>query len=215
MDKTPFQNEDSSPEESNKKELEPTSSSEQELDESWLSLTQDWQAQPFVKSDISALLKQTQRRTLWAKSLLVFDMVVTLGVILVFFFGLYQGDWHSATITYLGLGGLFSLIFVIYEIKIRQQVWQHHCDSPDNAIINAIAGCQSSIKYVLLLKYSTWVIVPLANWYLFVMVSESEKSPWPPFVVMNIFVIAMWGVSHFFHLKRKRELTQLVKLYST
>ena len=37
------------------------------LDEQWLSLTQDWQAQPFEKTDMAALVKQTKRRTYLGK----------------------------------------------------------------------------------------------------------------------------------------------------
>ncbi len=182
------------------------------LDEQWLTLTKDWQAQPFEKTDIQALLKQTKRRTLWAKSLLTLDVVATIGMLIAFCIGLYQGDWKNATLVYIGVGGLLSAVFVYYEVKIRQQTWQHSCDSPDKAITNAIAGCKSSIKYVLLIKYSTWLVVPLVNVYIFAMVSESEKSPWPPFITVNLFVTAMWGVSHLFHLKRKKELKQLLSL---
>jgi hypothetical protein len=182
------------------------------LDEQWLSLTQDWQTQPFEKTDIQALLKRTKIRTLWAKLILALDVVATLGMFFAFFLGLYQGDWKSATITYVGVGGLLSAIFVYYEVKIRQQTWQHSCDSPDKAITNAIEGCKSSIKYVLLIKYSTWLVLPLVNVYVFAIVSESGKSPWPAFFGVNLFVIAIWGTSHFFHLKRKKELKQLVSL---
>jgi len=182
------------------------------LDEQWLSLSQDWQTQPFEKTDIQVLLKQTKRRTLWAKLLLAFDIVATLAVIIAFMIGMYQGDWNNATITYLGVCGLLSAVFVYYEIQIRQQTWQHSCDSPDKAIQNAIAGCKSSIKYVLLIKYSTWLVFPVVNGYLFVMVSESDKSPWPAFIIVNFFVIAMWSISHFFHLKRNKELKQLMTL---
>ena len=40
------------------------------LDEQWLSLSQDWQSQPYEKTDIQALLKQTKKRTLLALSLI-------------------------------------------------------------------------------------------------------------------------------------------------
>ena len=182
------------------------------LDDEWLNLAQDWQSQPFEKTNIQALLKQTQRRTFWAKSLLAFDVIATIVVIIVFIVFLYENDRDIATITYTGFASLFSVVFVYYEIKIRQQTWQHNCESPDNAIINAIAGCKSSIKYVLLLKLSTWFFFPMVNAYLFAMSANSEKPLWPPFIAVNLFITVMWAVSHFFHLKRKKELKKLLAL---
>jgi len=238
MDKSPFQNEEISPQESNQHESnnevvidthpidvvsipqkksgldEETDKNspvkeEQPLDEDWLLLSQDWQAQPFEKTDIQALLKQTKKRTLLAKSLLALDVVATLGIFIALLVGLYQGDWGTATISYLAFGFITSVIFVYYEIKIRLRIWQHSCDSPDKAVSNAIAGVESSIKYTKLIKLSCWVLLPVANWYVYVMIQESEKSPWPPFFVMNSFIIVMWLITHWFYLKREKELHQL------
>jgi hypothetical protein len=182
------------------------------LDEQWLALTQDWQAQPFEKADIQALLKKTKRRTLWAKSLLVVNLIATIGLLSAFTLALYQGSWNKATLVYLGLSSVFSTVFVYYEIKIRRQTWQQYCDSPDKAISHAIAGCKSSIRYVQLLKYSTWLILPLVNVYLFFMIRELDKSPWPAFMTVNVFMMVTWGISHFVHLKRNKELAQLLSL---
>ena len=182
------------------------------LGDEWLSLAQDWQTQPFEKTDIQALVKQTKRRIFWAKTLLALDVIATICMFIAFFIGIYQGDWKNATIAYVGVGGLFSAIFVYYEIKIRWQTWQHSCDSPDKAIANAINGCKSSIKYVLLIKYSTWFMLPFVNAYLFAIINESGKSPWPSFLTINLIIIAMWGIGHFFHLKRKKELQKLLAL---
>jgi hypothetical protein len=236
MDKSPFQNKEIAPEESNQDEsnnevvietqpvdvlsipqkkamLDEDKNSpvteEQPLDENWLLLSQDWQAQPFEKTDIQALLKQTKKRTLFAKSLLALDVIATLGIFIALLVGLYQGDWGAATISYLLFGFITSVIFVYYEIKIRLRIWQHSCDSPDKAVANAIAGVESSIKYTKLIKLSCWVLMPVANCYVFVMIQESGKSPWPPFLVMNSFIIIMWFITHFFHLKREKELAQL------
>ncbi|PKG82429.1 hypothetical protein CXF85_13140 [Colwellia sp. 75C3] len=182
---------------------------EQPLDENWLILSRDWQAQPFEKTDIKKLLKQTKRRTLWAKSLLVIDIIATLGLIIALMVGLYQGDWGTATIAYFTFGSLGSVVFVYYEIQIRLRIWQHSCDSPDKAVENAIAGVESSIKYIKLIKWSCWLLLPAVNWYIYAMIEESEKSPWPPFFAINTFVIIMWLITHWFHIKRERELLQL------
>tara|TARA_R100001377_G_scaffold66554_1_gene41801 strand:- start:373 stop:1038 length:666 start_codon:yes stop_codon:yes gene_type:complete len=179
------------------------------LDEQWLTLSQDWQSQPYEKADIQALLKQTKKRTLLAKSLLAIDAITTIGLIIALVVGLYQGDWGTATIAYLAFGAITSVVFVYYEIKIRLRIWQHSCDSPDKAVANAIEGAESSIKYIKLIKLSCWLILPAANWYIYAMVSGSEKSPWPPFFVINIVIVSLWLVSHWFHKKRTKELSQL------
>lgn len=179
------------------------------LDEQWLSLSQDWQSQPYEKTDIQTLLKQTKKRTLLAKSLLLIDAIATLGLIIALLVGLYQGDWGTATIAYLAFGAITSVVFVYYEIKIRLRIWKHSCDSPDKAVANAIAGVESSIKYIKLIKLSCWLLLPAVNWYIYAMIGETEQSPWQPFFVINMVIVSLWLVSHWFHKKRTKELSQL------
>ena len=236
MDKTPFENEDRSSTKSNKidpdrtmvvkpkkidvlslsksntsstPDNEPPLFDEQPLDESWLILSQDWQDQPFEKVDIQKLLKQTKKRTLLAKLLLALNVIATVGIFIMLFVGLYQGDWSTANITYLSFGGVASVIFVYYEIKIRLHIWQQSCDSPDKAVTNAIAGVQSSIKYIKLTKLSCWLFLPLVNWYLYATIEESEKSLWPPFIITHIFILMIWLITHWFQKKRFKELSEL------
>jgi len=238
MDKSPFQSENTSPLESRKSETDNTVvvkdesidvlslppkkrspdsikdkeqplSGEQSLDEDWLLLSQDWQTQPYEKTDVEVLLKQTKNRTLLAKSLLAIDIVATLSLIVALLVGLFQGDWGTATIAYLTFGSVGSLVFVYYEVKIRLHIWQHCCDSPDKAVANAISGIESSIRYIKLTKLSCYLLLPAVNWYIYAMIAESEQSSWPSFIVINSFVIGMWSLTHWFHLKRKKELAQL------
>lgn len=194
-------------------EADSASSSQSELttvlDEQWLSLSQDWQSQPYEKTDIQTLLKQTKKRTLLAKSLLLIDAIATLGLIIALLVGLYQGDWGTATIAYLAFGAITSVVFVYYEIKIRLRIWKHSCDSPDKAVANAIAGVESSIKYIKLIKLSCWLLLPAVNWYIYAMIGETEQSPWQPFFVINMVIVSLWMVSHWFHKKRTKELSQL------
>ena len=196
MDKSPFENEESS-------------SDEQSLDENWLLLSQDWQTQPYERTDVEALLKQTKKRTLLAKSLLALDIAATLALIVALLIGLYQGDWGTATIAYLTFGCIGSLVFVYYEIKIRLRIWQHCCDSPDKALANAISGIESSIRYIKLIKLSCYFLLPAANWYVYAMQEVADKFTWLPFFAMNGFIIVMWALTHWFHLKRNKELSQL------
>jgi hypothetical protein len=192
-----------------KSDTQKPSLDEQPLDENWLILSRDWQAQPFKRTDIKKLLKQTKKRTLWAKSLLAIDIIATLGLIIALIVALYQGGWGTATIAYITFGALGSIAFVYYEIKIRLRIWQRSCDSPDKALDNAIAGVESSIKYIKLIKWSCWLLLPAVNCYIYAMIDESEKSPLLAFIFINFFVLSMWLVTHWFDKKRNEELSQL------
>ena len=239
MDKTPFENEDRSSTKSNKIDSKRTmvvkpkkidvlslsksdtlsdpdkknpSHEESPLDENWLRLSQDWQDQPFEKTDIKKLLKQTKKRTLQAKFLLSLNVLATIAIVIMLIVAVYQGDWGTASIIYLSFGSVASIIFVYYEIKIRLHFWQQSCDSPDKAVTNAIEGIQSSIKYIKLTKLSFWLCLPLVNWYLYATIEESEKSPWPPFFVINAFMLIMWLITHWFEKKRVKELSELLSI---
>ncbi len=182
---------------------------EQQLDEDWLNLSQDWQNQPFEKTDISKLVKKTKNRTLKAKLLLAINILFTLAVIGTLFIALYQGDWDKPTLAYLGFGSIGSIIFVYYEIKIRLSFWSHLCDSPDKAIANAIAGVESSINYLKLTKLSCYVFLPVVNYYLYVMSQTSDTPTWLPLLMTNSILLISWLISHWFHKKRLQERSQL------
>ena len=38
---------------------------------------------------------------------------------------------------------------------------------------------------------------------------DSEKSAWPPFIIMNSIMVITWLVTHVFHRKRLKELARL------
>ena len=184
-------------------------SAEQQLDEDWLNLSQDWQTQPYAKTDISKLVKQTKNRTLKAKLLLAINVFFTLAVVSTLFIALYQGDWDMPTLAYLGFGSIGSIIFVYYEFKIRLSVWSHLCDSPDKAIANAIAGAESSINYLKLTKLSFYILLPVVNYYLYVMSQTSDTPVWVPLSMINFIILISWLITHWFHKKRLRERSQL------
>ena len=113
MDKTPFENEDTSPIEPDlgtehslvikekminvfslpqKKQLSGSSKDENNplpeekpIDEEWLLLSRDWQTQPYAKTDIRKLVKQTKNRTLKAKLLFAINVFFTLAIVGTFF----------------------------------------------------------------------------------------------------------------------------------
>lgn len=179
------------------------------IDEQWAQMSQDWQSQPIIKTDINRLLKQTKQRTVWAKSLLVIDIMATLAMLFVASYMWLSGSKDQATIIYLGGGGILSIIFVIFAIKARLSAWKINCGSPDKAIEHAIVGCQSSISYIKLIKFSCLIIGPFANWYVFAVTEQLEKSPIVGLAILNIFLVSIWLVSQSFYIKRQKELKQL------
>ncbi|MGB1199121.1 MAG: hypothetical protein ACPG46_08730 [Thalassotalea sp.] len=180
-----------------------------EANVSWDELTQDWQEQPYQKTDISELVKQTKRRVVVGKCCLVLDLVGTLGAIVAFIYGATLGGWKEPTLYYLGFGCIISAIFCFQTVKVRVQGWRQLKGSPDNAIANAIINCKSSIQYTQLSKYVCYLILPAANWYLFEIMSTSEKSVTPPLIFINVFLSVVWAISHYFFIKRSKELIQL------
>ncbi|MDP7593279.1 MAG: hypothetical protein QF552_11430 [Litorilituus sp.] len=184
------------------------------LDEQWLELTEDWQSQPYEKTDIKALLKQTRRRTYWAKALLALNVLATLGMLLGFFYGLSQGRFGTSMNTFLGICGVLSTAFVIYEIKIRFTTWQNCCDSPDKAIDSAIAGCESSLKYIVLTKLAFLPFWLLANWFFYSISIEESRAMWPSLIFINVYLVICYLVTERFHRKRKKEYKQLLSMKS-
>jgi hypothetical protein len=184
------------------------------FDEQWAEMTQDWQSQPTAKTDIAKLLKQTKQRTVWAKCLLAMDIIATVGMVLAALYMWLTGAEDQATIIYFGIGGVFSVVFVYFAINIRLAAWKVNCGSPDKAIDHAISGCLSSINYIKLIKLSYFVLLPFVNWYIFTISEQESQSPVLGLVLMNVFVLLIWAITHYFHIKRRNELKQLQELLS-
>jgi len=178
-------------------------------DTDWLAMSNDWQSQPFAKADIEVLLKRTRRRTYWAKSCLALNIIATISILAGFIYGLLHDEFGEPVNSYLGICGLLSIVFVYYELKIRLTTWQQCCDSPDKAISNAIAGCESSIKYFVLTKVSFIPFLAVINWFLFTIDGESEKTTWPPIIFVNSFMLIAYCVTEFLLRKRRAELKKL------
>ncbi|MEW6990119.1 hypothetical protein AADZ91_05450 [Colwelliaceae bacterium 6441] len=179
------------------------------IDEQWEKLTQDWQSQKVEKTDIQVLLKQTRKRTLWAKTCFALNIIATVSLLIAFIFGVFNGEFGQPWNTYLGFGGLMSLIFVYYEMKIRAKIWTQISDSPDKAIENAIAGCESSMKYMKLSKWSCLPFGVLANWFVFSLGQQEDKSLLTPLIFINVFIGVVYLVSEIIHRKRQKEYKDL------
>jgi len=195
-------------------QLEQSTSPSDIFGDDWQMLTQDWQAQPYKKSDIDKLLKQTKRRTLWAKAILALDVIATLFLIGASILGLIEGDWGTAVMGYLIAGSIFSVVFVYYEFKIRLGAWKKACDSPERAVTNALRGCESSIKYIKLIKISCWILIALVITFGLAFSQETGKPAWPIILEMSLMVLACYGITHWFHRKRKIEHSRIQQMLS-
>ncbi|WP_286234723.1 hypothetical protein [Thalassotalea sediminis] len=181
------------------------------IDEQWQALTQDWQQQPTVKTDIQKLLKKTKRRTREAKYIFVANVVATVGLIISALYGTFVEDsWERPLLGYLWGSAVLSIIFCYYELKIRLTTWKQINDSPEQAIQNAIKGHQSSLSYIRLTKWSCLPFGILANFFVYESAINAEKSPLTGLMLINVFIFIMWGITHWFGVKRKKELKTLL-----
>ncbi|MEW6995176.1 hypothetical protein AADZ84_13020 [Colwelliaceae bacterium MEBiC 14330] len=180
-------------------------------DEQWLELTQDWQAQPTKKTDVTALLKQTKRRTQGAKLCYALNIMGTLALMLVFLYGVYDNQLGDPVNTYIGVGTLLSVILIYFETKIRLQTWRQLCDSPEKAIENAISACQSSVKYMAMTKISFLPFLPLVNWFIYQVGQQQEKDVIDAYLMANGCMLLMYVVVDYLHRKRKKQYQQLLK----
>jgi len=195
-------------------EEHPESTNNALIDEQWESLSQDWQAQPVEETNIQALLQKTRRRTYWAKTCFGLNVVATVGLLASFIYGIFENEFGKPWNTYLGLGGFMSAIFVYYEMQIRMKTWAQISSSPEQALENALAGCQSSIKYMVLTKWSCLPFGVLANWFIYSVSQENGKNPLAAYMFINIFILVLYVITDVIHRKRKREYQELTQRFS-
>mgnify|MGYP000259434156 CR=1 FL=1 len=194
-----------------RQEVSETKSSEI-LDGTWEELSQDWQAQPTPKTDIKALIKRTRQRTRGAKFCFALNIFATLGLLVAFLYGIYDGQWGEPVNIYLGLGGLISLIFIYFEAKIRIALWSQLCDSPEKAIDHAIAGSESSMRYMWITKLSFLPFLPLVNWFVYTVSQTSDKAALPTYLIANGFMLVIYLIVDYLYRKRKKEYHQLLQM---
>lgn len=181
-------------------------------DDTWAELTQDWQAQPTAKTDITALMKRTRRRTYGAKFVFALNIIATLGLFIAFFYGVYHGEFAEPVNIYLGLGSLLSVIFVYFETKIRLVTWSQLSDSPEKAIDNAIASSESSMKYMKITKISFLPFLPLVNWFVYSESQSNDKVALPAYLLINGFMLIVFITVSYLHRKRQQEHQQLLQI---
>ncbi|MDO6426329.1 hypothetical protein Q4489_04855 [Thalassotalea sp. 1_MG-2023] len=181
------------------------------IDEQWQELAKDWQQQPTEKADIKKLLKETKRRTRKAKCLFWGNVVATIGLLFGAMYGtLIEDSWERSFLSYMWGSFVLSVVFCYYEYKIRQTAWQQINDSPENAVNNAIKGIESSLSYIRLTKWSCLPFGLLANFFVYETALNAEKPAMNGLITINILIVLMFAITHWFGLKRQKELKAMI-----
>lgn len=178
-------------------------------DPQWQSLASDWQSQPVVETDIKALIKETKQRTRWAKALLGFDIIGTIGIFIGFIYQFFAAEQDNHLKIYLGLATLGSFIYTVYAIRIRKAAWSAMCESPERALETAIKGAESSLKYIQAIIWSFYGMTPLANWFIYNVATSREKSPFWGLAVFNIIMLVSFVAMARIKSRRAKELAHL------
>ena len=180
------------------------------LDGDWADIAGDWQRQPTKKVDTTRLLKKIRRRILVAKGILVADVVATLGLFSVFIYTWFSEGWSRTEQIFLGFVTLGSIVYVYYEYQARKGTWQVNVPGSDSVLQQAIKGCESSLKFLRVMKLYTWLLLPLANWFAYSMAELRDKPAWKALLFVNLVCLAMLAVTIWYEKRRQKELASLL-----
>ncbi|WP_448546630.1 hypothetical protein [Thalassotalea fusca] len=194
------------------KSLEQSTSPSDVFGDDWQLLTEDWQEQPFKKSDIDKLLKQTKRRTLWAKAILWLNILATIFLVVMTVVFSQNEEIGTMTVVYFAVSSLLCIVFVYYEVKIRSKAWKKACDSPERALDNALRGCLSSLRYIKLIKIYYWLMIVLVGLFAKELSTELNISVWSIITEIYGMILVCYLVTHWFHRKRLAELKRLQQM---
>lgn len=186
-------------------DIAPTSPMDDQL---WQDLATDWQAQPVSETDIKALLKETKRRTRWAKILLALDIIGSIVVFLGCLYEFLREDPDFYVQVYLSIASVGCVFYLYFAMKIRLSAWQSMQGAPDNAVRNAMKGIISSIKYIKVINWSLAILLPLGNWFIYSVATDVEKSPWAGLTIFNVIMLVGFGITEYFRRQRVQELTR-------
>ena len=185
---------------------------EQDQDQTWQALTKDWQAQATPTTDINALIAHTRKRVRRAKYCFALNVFVTLLITLYFVVNCIQGELYGPLNIYLGVASLGSIIFIIFEWKIRSKVWRQYNESPEQAITTAIENAQVSMRYLQISRWSIVPVIPLMNWYIYTVMENRGEHDLTKYFVGNFLILIMSLVFDLLYRKRKKEYQAKLQL---
>ncbi|WP_448211355.1 hypothetical protein [Colwellia sp. MEBiC06753] len=181
------------------------------LDDNWQTLVDDWQSQPYQAQDIDKLVKQLSHRTLMAKVILAFDILATLFLLGCLVYQLKTDPDDTATLVFLAVGGLGSLVYTILEFRIRIRTWQLDASDPQQAFEKSISGIKGAIHYANLWIYTSYLMYPLVNWYIWELGKTATKPILPAYIMANALVTVMVIGGVIFKRRRAVELNRMTK----
>lgn len=179
------------------------------LNENWDSLVDDWQTQPYEKVDMTKLVKQLRRRTLGAYANLALDIVATIFLFVACYWVSVNEPEDRATIIYLAIGGVGSLIYTIFEIKIRLATWKMDATSPSEYFEKNMSALRGSVRFANVWLVSCYIMLPIINWYVWELGKTTEKNINLAYLLANFFVVVLIVLGMIFKRRRKSELSRL------
>lgn len=182
------------------------------LDESWDSLVDDWQSQPYEKVDMAKLIRQLKKRTFWAKLCLGLDVAGTLFLFFAWYWIAVNEPEDRATFIYVGIGAIGSVFYTLYAFKIRLESWRLSASSPSEYFDKHISGIKGAIRYAKLLQYTSFGMFPIVNWYVWEMSKLRDKSFLLGYLIVNLVVAAMVAFGIYLQKQREKELASLEKI---
>ena len=183
---------------------------EELFDQQWDDLVDDWQSQPVEKVDTNKLIKQLKKRTFYAKFILLLDVVATIGLFWSFIWSLQEETVHMPTTVFLGVGAVGSLIYTILEFKIRIATWQLDASDAEQVFNKNISGLKGAIQYANLWLYSCYIMLPLANWFVWEVGKTTDKSMLFGYLFANGMLVSMFVGAKYYQKLRQKELDNML-----
>lgn len=178
------------------------------LEEDWLDIAKDWQAQPYEQADINKLIVWIKSTIIKSKCLLGLNVLASIALAVALMFG-FKHNWDTPLMVYLGFGVVASGIFVFYEYKIRSVTWRYKQTSPQEVMQSVAENYHASIAYMNLNIFGFLISLPPANWFIYTTAATHGKSPMKPMIVANLLIIGAIVAIYIFKRARIKKLKEL------
>lgn len=182
---------------------------EQGPNESWDAMMSDWQSQPYERADTDKLVRQLTRRTLVAKWMFASNILATLFIAGAWVWFLFDAEDNRALTVFCGVTAILSLVYTVIEFKIRKDTWAMDATDPEQIFNKSLSSARGALQYTKLWLYSSYIMLPLGNWFVWEASKTSEKDPFPFYVFVNIFIAILVAIGLVYQKRRGKELQNL------
>ena len=182
---------------------------EQGPNESWDAMISDWQSQPYERADTDKLIKQLTRRTRIAKWMFASNILATLFIAGAWAWFLFDAEEKRALTIFSGVIAVFSFIYTVIEFKIRKETWAMDATDPEQIFNKGVSSAKGALQYTKLWLYSSYILLPLGNWFVWERSKTSPKDPIPFYIFINVFLVVLILIGLIYQKRRKKELENL------